>query len=269
MSQSPTQILELLERHGLHPRKAYGQHYLADANLIAKVVSLAGVTGADSVIEVGAGTGALTIALAGTGARVVAYEIDARFRPLLAETLDGLGVDLRFADIMDVDLSADLGPGPWKLVANLPYNVGTPLLLDVLQNVAVVSSLTVMVQKEVADRLVASPGSPEYGLPSVVVSLTARIGGRFSVPPQVFVPPPQVASAVVHLDRVEAPNLIVPALDLARKAFGQRRKMLRRSLGDLVAMEVFDAAGIDPASRPEELAPEQFVSLAEHWSAHA
>ena len=252
MSQSPTQILELLERHGLSPRKAYGQHYLADANLIAKVVSLAGVTGADSVVEVGAGTGALTVALAGTGARV-----------------DGLGVDLRFADIMDVDLSSDLGRGPWKLVANLPYNVGTPLLLDVLQNVAVVSSLTVMVQKEVADRLVAAPGSPEYGLPSVVVSLTAKIGGRFSVPPQVFVPPPQVASAVVHLDRVEAPNLIVPALDLARKAFGQRRKMLRRSLGDLVAMEVFDAAGIDPASRPEELAPEQFVSLAEHWSAHA
>ena len=130
--QSRSQILSLMERHGVVPRKAYGQHFLADPNLIDKVVATAEITAGERVVEVGAGTGALTSVLATVGAGVVAYEIDLRLRPLLEEVLAGTGVDLRFADVMDLDLAVELNGSPWKLVANLPYNVGTPLLVDLL-----------------------------------------------------------------------------------------------------------------------------------------
>lgn len=260
--QTRSEIVDMLERHGFTPRKAYGQHFLADPNLIDKVVALAGVGESQSVVEVGAGTGALTQALVETGAHVVSYEVDDRLQPVLAEALSGLDVDLRFADVMEVDLAAALGEGPWTLVANLPYNVGTPLLMDVLLDVPEIVSMTVMVQKEVADRLVASPGSRDYGLPSVVVGLTASIVERFPVPPQVFVPAPQVASSVLRLDRVEPPPLLREGVDLARTAFGQRRKMLRRSLGQEVPPAAFAAAGLDGTSRPEQLEPVDFVRLA-------
>ncbi len=260
--QTRSDILALLDRHDLRARKAYGQHFLADPNLVDKIVALAGVGPDDAVVEVGAGTGALTVALAAAGARVVAYEVDERFRPVLAEVLGGSKVDVRFEDVMAVDWSTALDGGPWKMVANLPYNVGTPLVLEVLVAVPVVSSLTVMVQKEVADRLLAVPGRPDYGVPSVVVGLTASVGERFEVPPQVFVPAPPVSSTVVRLDRVEAPDVMEEALDLARRAFGQRRKMIRSSLAGRVPDEDFDAAGVAPSSRPEELAPADFVALA-------
>lgn len=261
--QSRASIVSLLERHGLEPRKAYGQHFLADPNLVAKVVALADVSPDDRVVEVGAGTGALTAALAATGARVVAYEVDERFRPLLAETLAGRAVDLRFADVMDVDLEAELEGGDWKLVANLPYNVGTPLLLDVLLDVERITSVTVMVQREVADRLVAAPGTEEYGIPSVVVALTAVVVDRFTVPPQVFVPPPNVSSLVLRLDRVPPPGNLDEAVGLARVAFGQRRKMLRRSLRGRVGEEAYRAAGLKDTVRPEDVSPAGFVALAE------
>lgn len=261
--QSRSQIIEMLERHDLLPRKAYGQHFLADPNLIHKVVALAEVGPSDSVLEVGAGTGALTAALAASGARVLAYEVDERLRPILAETLAGLEVDLRFADIMDVDLGAVLDGVGWKLVANLPYNVGTPLVLEILLTVPAVTTVVVMVQREVADRLAAAPGSEDYGLPSVVVGLTAAVVERFTVPPQVFVPAPQVASSVIRLDRIDAPVGLEAAVRLARMAFGQRRKMLRRSLADAVPAAAYQAAGIDPEWRPEQLAPGEFVALAE------
>lgn len=261
--QSRTSILSLLERHGLEPRKAYGQHFLADPNLIAKVVALAEVGPEDRVVEVGAGTGALTAALVANGARVVAYELDERFRPLLAETLAGREVDVRFVDVMDVDLDSDLEGGDWKLVANLPYNVGTPLLLDVLLEVGRITSLTVMVQREVADRLMAAPGTEEYGVPSVVVALTAVVVDRFMVPPQVFVPPPNVASTVLRLDRVPPPENLSEAVDLARAAFGQRRKMLRRSLRGRVGDGAYRAAGLEDTVRPEDVSPAGFVALAE------
>lgn len=261
--QSRKAITEMLDRHSLLPRKAFGQHFLADPNLIDKVLALAEVEASDSVVEVGAGTGALTGALAATGARVVAYEVDERMRPLLAETLAGDDVDLRFEDIMDVDLGRALPGTEWKLVANLPYNVGTPLLLDVLLRVPSITTMVVMVQREVADRLAAAPGSPDYGLPSVVVGLTARVGEKFAVPPQVFVPPPQVASTTIRLDRVTPPPGLEATVRLARAAFGHRRKMLRRSLAETVTNEDFERTGIDPTARPEELSPAQFVLLAQ------
>jgi 16S rRNA (adenine1518-N6/adenine1519-N6)-dimethyltransferase len=158
-AQTPAAILALLERHGVRPRKMYGQHFLADRNLIDKVVKLADVAPDDRVVEIGAGTGALTVALVERGARVVAYEVDEELRPILAETLVGRAVDLRFADVMEVNLEEELEGAPWKMVANLPYNVGTPLLLDVLLHVPRIVSMTVMVQTEVADRLIARPGT--------------------------------------------------------------------------------------------------------------
>lgn len=260
--QGPAAIASLLERHGVVPRKAYGQHFLADPNLVDKVISVAGVSPGDAVVEVGAGTGALTAALVDAGARVLAYEVDRRLRPVLDETLRRMEVDLRFEDVMTVDLGNQLSPGRWKLVANLPYNVGTPLLLDILVGVPAVVSMTVMVQREVADRLVARSGTSAYGLPSVVVGLTARLVERFVVPPQVFVPPPRVGSMVVRLDRVDAPHGLGTALELARSAFSQRRKMLRSSLPH-ISGPAFAAAGIDPIRRPETLQPEEFVALAE------
>ncbi len=260
--QGPAAISALLGRHGVIPKKAYGQHFLADPNLIDKVVKLAGVTGDDRVLEVGAGTGALTVALAATGAHVLAYEVDERMRPVLAETLAGSLVDVRFADVMNIDFAAVLGEGSWKLVANLPYNVGTPLLLDVLVDVVAVETAVVMVQAEVADRLVARPATSAYGLPSVVVALTAEVVDRFDVPPQVFVPSPAVESAVIRLDRVMVDDDVKAAIGLARVAFGQRRKMLRRSLAEKVTPEQFSSAGIVSSARPEELTPRQFLDLA-------
>ncbi|CAN5895108.1 16S rRNA (adenine(1518)-N(6)/adenine(1519)-N(6))-dimethyltransferaseRsmA [soil metagenome] len=260
--QGPSVIADLLDRHGVVPKKAYGQHFLADPNLIDKVVSLAGVTGSDNILEVGAGTGALTSALAATGAHVLAYEVDQRMRPVLEETLAGSRVDVRYEDAMAVDLVDILAGTEWKLVANLPYNVGTPLLLEVLTKVSVVTSAVVMIQGEVADRLVARPATAAYGLPSVVVGLTAVVFDRFHVPPQVFVPSPSVESAVVRLDRVTVPGDVEGAIRLARAAFNQRRKMLRRSLAEKVTPDQFAAAGITSSARPEELTPEQFLDLA-------
>lgn len=262
-AQTPAAILALLERHGVRPRKAYGQHFLADRNLIDKVISLADVVPGDRVVEIGAGTGALTIALVERGAKVVAYEVDEELRPILAETLGGRPVDLRFADVMEVDFDGELEGAPWKMVANLPYNVGTPLLLDVLLHVPRIESLTVMVQTEVADRLIARPGTRTYGLPSIIVGLAGQPVDSFKVPPQVFVPPPQVSSTVLRIDRRPLPEGTMAAVELARRAFGQRRKMLRRSLGDGVPEPAYERAGVSPASRPEDLAPSDFLRLAE------
>src|SRR5690606_29049729 len=165
-------------------------HFLADPNLIDKVVATAEVAEGDRVVEVGAGTGALTSALAAAGARVVAYEIDPRLRPILEEVLADVDVDLRFADVMELDLTAELTGSPWKLVANLPYNVGTPLLLEVLLGADKITSMTVMVQKEVADRLVASTGSADCGCPDVAVTIPVPVDTPFCRTTQLCVPHP-------------------------------------------------------------------------------
>ena len=264
--QTRSQVVELLQRHQLTPRKGWGQHFLVDPNLTRKVVATAKVGPGDRVLEVGTGTGTLTRALAEAGTEVLSFEVDLRLQPVLAETLQGVQrVEVRFADIMKLDLGEVLGPGPWQLVANLPYNIGTPLLLDLLRRVPAVTRFTVMVQLEVAERLTAGVGSAEYGLPSVVVALHADARKEFTVPPQVFFPPPQVASAVVTLERRPAPPGADKALALAAAGFGQRRKMLRRSLREAVAdpVAVLTAAGIDPAARAEQVGPEGWLRLAE------
>jgi 16S rRNA (adenine1518-N6/adenine1519-N6)-dimethyltransferase len=263
-AQTRSEIRELLERHGRRPRKALGQHFLADPNITDKIVRLAGVGEGDLVVEIGPGTGTLTSALAHAGAQVIAYEVDEGLAPILAETVGAIpNADVRFEDATDVDF-ADIDRD-WVLVANLPYNVGTPIVLDVLRHAPRCRRVVVMVQEEVADRFVAEPGTKDYGIPSVVVGLTAKPGGSFKVPAQVFVPPPNVGSAVIVLDRDGVEGPVERAIELASAAFGQRRKMLRQSLKGALAdpVSVCEAAGIAPTSRAEELAPADWLRLAE------
>ncbi len=265
MTQGKRAVQELLARYDLVPRKALGQHFLADPNLIAKLVGLAGLEPGGNVVEIGAGTGTLTRALGLAGFRVVAYEVDERLRPLLAEVLDGLtNVEVRFLDALSA-LPDDLEAGPWTLVANLPYNIGTPLLLKMLTDAPDVHRFVVMVQKEVAERLMAGPGSRTYGIPSVVVSLHADVHREFTIGPQVFVPAPTVDSVVLTMERRAAPSHTPRAIELAAAAFNQRRKMLRRSLAAIIpsAGEVLEAAGISGELRAEQLSPTAFVALAE------
>ncbi len=259
------EMRELLDRHGVAPRKALGQHFLADPNIVRRIVRLSGAEAGSNVIEIGAGTGTLTRGLAATGARVVAYEVDRGLQPVLAETVGHLpNVEVRFEDAADLD-AADL-KGEWMLVANLPYNVGTPLLLDLLRHAPAITSFVVMVQKEVADRLTAQPGGKLYGLPTVVVDLHADARIEFTVRPEVFFPPPQVGSAVVRLRRrAGAPASSERAVEIASAAFSQRRKMIRSSLRDVIddAAAVCGKAGIDPTSRAETLDSTAWLALAE------
>jgi 16S rRNA (adenine1518-N6/adenine1519-N6)-dimethyltransferase len=261
-AQGKAEIMGLLRRHGVAPVKRLGQNFLIDPNIIRKIVDLAAVGPADRVLEVGAGTGTLTRALAATGARVLAYEIDDRLRPVLDEVLAGVGnVEVRYSDAAGARLTGD----SWTVVANLPYYLSTTLVLDWLRAGPQPGRLVVMVQREVAERLIAGPGSRVYGIPSVIISLYANSQLAFRVPPTVFYPKPEVESAVVEIVRHEAPPHAGTAARLATAAFGQRRKMLRRSLaGTLIEAEpMLVAAGIDPRSRPEDLAVSEFLALAE------
>ncbi|MDJ0664334.1 MAG: 16S rRNA (adenine(1518)-N(6)/adenine(1519)-N(6))-dimethyltransferase RsmA [Acidimicrobiia bacterium] len=263
--QGRAEIRALLAAHGLKPQRSLGQNFLADPNFVDRIVRIAAVGPGDHVVEVGAGTGTLTKALAATGAHVVAYEIDRGLMPLLEQVLAGTDVDLRGEDVTKVDLSAALGGGMWTMVANLPYNVGTPLVLDVLRHVPEITRLVVMVQKEVAERFVAGPGSRSYGVPSIVAALHSDTELASTVPPSVFYPMPEVDSAVIVMSRIGAPAGAERAIEIAGTAFQQRRKMLRRSLSAVVddPTAVLAGVGIDPTARPEDLPPEAFLILAE------
>lgn len=265
MSQSRSQIASLLARHGLTPRHRLGQHFLADANVTRRIVAASGVGPGDRAIEIGAGTGTLTAALADAGAKVVAYEVDEGLRPVLEEVTEGLDVELRFADATEVDFSAEFVDPPWVVVANLPYNVGTGLVMDLLRHVPAVVRLVVMVQREVGERLAARAGDDEYGLPSVVVGIHGTAKVLFRVPSQVFYPAPRVESVVVGIERQDAPKVAEKAIALARAAFSQRRKMLRSSLVGVLAepSATLEKAGIDPTRRAEELTADDYVRLAE------
>lgn len=256
----------LLERHGIHPRRALGQHFLAEPNVVRRIVEVSGVGPGSRVLEIGAGVGTLTRGLAEAGAAVTAIEIDERLRPLLEETLAGVaGVDLRFEDATRIDMGGLLGTGPWVVVANLPYNVGTPLVLDLLRSTPQVVRLVVMLQREAVERIAAAPATRTYGLPSVVARLHADVTVALRVPPTVFIPPPNVESAVAVLERRSVSPHAERAVALAAAAFGQRRKMVRRSLRSaLVDPEgALTAAGIDPTDRAEDLSPRDYLQLAE------
>lgn len=263
---SPSATAELLKRHGVRLDRRHGQNFLIDPNIVRRIVEIAGCGPGDLVVEIGAGAGTLTRALAASGATVVAYEIDEGLRSLLDDTLDGVdGVEVRFADATTVDLDGDLPGGPWTMVANLPYNVGTPILLDALRHAPRITRFVVMLQREAVDRLVAQPGSKTYGLPSVVAGLHGRAETVLRVPGHVFMPPTPVTSSVAVIDRIEPHPSTERAIDLAASVFGQRRKMLRSSLKGVVPdpEAALATAGISPTARPEQLAPVDYLALAE------
>lgn len=262
--QTRSEIKELLEEHGLAPVHRLGQHFLADANITRKIVDVSGVGPGGKVLEIGGGTGTLTRALAGSGAHVVTFEVDRGLEPVLRTVTEGLDVDLRFEDASKADLNSVLSGDGWTMVANLPYNVGTPLVMDALRSLPQIERFVVMVQKEVAERFAAKVGSDSYGLPSVVAAMYSNPRLAFTVPAQVFYPPPRVESAVVVLDRREAPEGANRAIELARAAFGQRRKMLRRSLASVLedASAVLESAGIEPTARAEDLGSDDYLRIA-------
>jgi 16S rRNA (adenine1518-N6/adenine1519-N6)-dimethyltransferase len=261
-------VVRLLRQHGLRPSKALGQHFVIDPNTVDRIARLARVGPGDQVIEIGAGLGSLTIALAHTGASVRAVEVDRGIVPVLREMVEPLGVSVVEADAMSCDW-ADLlaGSSHWVLVANLPYNVATPLVLDLLGDVPAIDRMLVMVQREAGERLVARPGAKSFGAVSVRVSYfaTASLVGR--VAQAVFMPRPNVESVLVEIVRREFPA-VDPALAsyaeidrLLRAGFGGRRKMLRRSLEGLIGEACFAAVGIDGRARAEELGIEQWGKL--------
>ncbi len=266
MTHSRPTIRDLLDEHGLAPRRDLGQNFVTDPNTVRRIAELAGVGPGDHVVEVGAGLGSLTLALAETGATITALEVDRGIVPLLrAIVADESNVTVIEADAMRVDWDRVLDPGVedgWTLVANLPYNVGTPLVCDVLDDVAQVARILVMVQREVAERFCAEPGSGAYGAISVKAAYwgSARIVGH--VPAAVFFPRPNVESALVEIVRGTPPPVDPePLFSLVRTAFGQRRKMLRRSLSDVVTADEFESAGVAPTARPEELDLDAWVRL--------
>jgi 16S rRNA (adenine1518-N6/adenine1519-N6)-dimethyltransferase len=265
---SGREISDLLSRHGLNPSRALGQNFVADPNTVRRIARLAAVGPADRVVEIGAGLGSLTLALAETGASVTAIEIDRYLLPVLRSVVEPAGVTVVGGDALRLDWSAVLGESQWVLVANLPYNVATPLVADLLDGVPQIERMLVMVQKEVGERLAAAPRTSAYGAVSVKVAYwaTARIVG--TVPPTVFVPQPKVDSALVSIERRAVPAVdpaVVSAdrlFEVVRAGFAQRRKMLRRSLSSVVSVDAFARAGVAPEARPEELDVEAWGRLA-------
>jgi 16S rRNA (adenine1518-N6/adenine1519-N6)-dimethyltransferase len=261
-----TEARGLLDRFGIRPKRSLGQNFVVEPNTVRRIAELAGVGVGDRVVEVGPGLGALTLALLETGAEVTAVEID----DVLVEVLEEVAGDhgsLRIvhADAMGVDWESLLGAGPWTLVANLPYNVSVPLVCDLLDDVPAIVRLVVMVQLEVADRLVASPGDDAYGLPSVKVAYHAEARKVGRVPPSVFLPRPRVDSALV--DVVRRPEPLVAAdpellFRLVRAGFAHRRKMLRGALRGIVDEAGLVAAGVDPTLRAEDLDLAQWAAIA-------
>jgi 16S rRNA (adenine1518-N6/adenine1519-N6)-dimethyltransferase len=265
VTHSRPAVRELLSARGLAPRRDLGQHFVADPNTVRRIAHLAGVGPGDRVVEVGAGLGSLTLALAETGAAVIAVEVDRGLAAALREVVaDVPTVTVVEADAMALDWPALLGDArDWVLVANLPYNVATPLVADLLDGVPVIERMLVMVQREVGERLVAGPGDAAYGAISVKVAFwaSARLVGF--VPAAVFVPRPKVESALVEIVRRPPPHVAPGELfALVRTAFGQRRKMLRRSLAGVVDASRFAAAGVAETARPEELGLDDWVRLA-------
>jgi 16S rRNA (adenine1518-N6/adenine1519-N6)-dimethyltransferase len=260
-------VADLLTEHGLSPRRAFGQNFVVDPNTVRRIARLAEVGPGDHVVEIGAGLGSLTLALADTGAAVTAVEIDRHVLPVLREVVAGRDVRVVEGDALELDWTSVLGEGDgWVLVANLPYNVATPLVLDLLDGVPAIARMLVMVQREVGERLAADVGDPAYGIPSVKVRYwaTARLVGK--VGPDVFLPRPKVDSTLVEITR-RPDGPVTPAdpdrlFTLVRAGFGQRRKMLRRSLAGLVEPDAFAAAGIRPEARAEELGVDDWGRLA-------
>ena len=238
---NPKQTIEIIQKHGFMFQKKFGQNFLIDTRVLEKIVAAAGVTKDDCVLEIGPGIGTLTQYLAEAAGHVIAVEIDRNLIPILEETLaEHENVTVVNQDILKTDIKglADAyhGGRPLKVVANLPYYITTPIVMSLLEGEDLVDSITVMVQKEVAERMMEGPGSKEYGALSLAVQYYARPEIVANVPPNCFIPRPNVGSAVIRLTKHETPPVQVKdpkkMFQLIRASFNQRRKTLPNGIGN-------------------------------------
>ncbi|HJC05253.1 MAG TPA: 16S rRNA (adenine(1518)-N(6)/adenine(1519)-N(6))-dimethyltransferase RsmA [Candidatus Enterocloster excrementipullorum] len=282
---NPQKTIEILQKYQFVFQKRFGQNFLIDPHVLEKIMAAAQIGPEDCVLEIGPGIGTMTQYLAERAARVVAVEIDEGLIPILQETLKDYGnVTLIRADILKVDikeLAQEYGGGrPFKVVANLPYYITTPIVMGLLEGDAPVESITVMVQKEVADRMQAGPGSKDYGALSLAVQYYADPYIAANVPPNCFIPRPNVGSAVIRLTRHAVPPVHVedPALlfRIIRASFNQRRKTLVNSLNNSQelactkeeAAQALEYLGLGPSVRGEALTLEEFAGIANYLSGH-
>ncbi len=281
---NPSRTAAILKRHGFTFKKSLGQNFLTNPTILQNIVDAAELTPADDVIEVGPGIGALTQFIAENSHHVLALEVDGRLLPVLAETLDGyLNVEVVLEDVLKADLPALVaahfdGKHQLKVVANLPYYITTPILTHLMRSQLPFASLTVMMQKEVADRLTAQPHSKDYGSLTIGIQQFMNVAVAFEVKRTNFVPAPNVDSAIVTLTRRQTP-LVTPkdqaGFDrLVRGAFAARRKTLWNNLQNLYGkankpalQQALDACGVDATKRGEALSIQEFAALADALSA--
>ncbi len=274
---SPKIMKEILDRHGFEFSKKLGQNFLIDGNIINKIVDAAGLDQNTGVIEIGPGFGTLTQGLCSAAGKVVAIEIDQSLKPVHLDTLGYENLKIVYDDFMNIDVNKliedEFKGMKVKLVANLPYYITTPIIMKVLEEKIKINGLTVMVQKEVAQRLSAKPGTKEYGAISLAVEYRATAKISLIVPSTVFMPRPKVDSAVITIDVLEKPPVFVEneklLFTVIRAAFGQRRKTIHNSLSSNLHIEkesireAIVRAGIDPGIRAEQLTIYDFTKLVE------
>ncbi|NLG37282.1 MAG: 16S rRNA (adenine(1518)-N(6)/adenine(1519)-N(6))-dimethyltransferase RsmA [Clostridiales bacterium] len=273
---------EIPRVRGFRPRHALGQNFLYDRAILDRIVAASETAPGDRVLEIGAGAGTLTRALCRAGARVTALEVDRALEPVLSETLRAAGeVTLIFEDFLRTDLNklhrAHLGGGPFRVVSNLPYYITTPIIMKLLESGLPVISLTLMVQKEVAERICAQPGGRDYGVLSVMAQFYTLPLLAATVPALAFEPPPRVDSAIVHMASRERPPVDVSSVDafrrVVRAAFSQRRKQMVNSLASGLgvtreqARRLLEESDINPGARAETLTLAQFAALTRAASA--
>lgn len=272
-------VKALCRRHGIQLKKSLGQHFVIDPQIIEQTVQSANVSPGERVLEIGPGFGFLTRSLADAGAKVLAVETDRALEPVLTEMLTEYlrtgQVSLVWQDATTADWGELLSeipadqpsptslPPAWKLVANLPYNIATRLILEILENTPAITEMTTMVQLEVAERLAAVPGSSSYAIPSVKLAWWGRAKILQIIPPSAFFPTPKVTSAIIKISRQEAvrPLQYEVLFRIVEQAFRQRRKMLKNSLQGIISSEIFEQAGIAETDRPGNLDLEAWVRL--------
>jgi len=281
---SPAVVKQLMEKHKFHFQKGLGQNFLIDGNIVNKIVEAAEVTHEDVVVEIGAGIGTLTKALAARAARVIVIEIDRKLWPILGETLAGCdNVEIVFGNAMNTDFNnlvlektgGEHGPGgkTFKIVANLPYYITTPLIMHALESHFNIKTMVLMIQKEVAERMLAGPGTKDYGALTLAIQYYTDPEHVFRVPKKVFMPQPEVESSVVRFNVRGNPPVAVDDekvfFRVVRAAFGQRRKTLSNSLSGISEqiekkriMDIMSDLGIDPGRRGETLNFGEFAAIA-------
>ena len=262
-------LKDMMEKHDLRPSKSLGQNFVVDPNTILKIIRAANIEKGEQILEIGPGLGSLTSQLSATS-KVVAIELDRYLVPALEEVLNHFGkrenVEIVQEDAMKIDWQEFFAQrqGVWKMVANLPYNIATPLLVTLLENAPEIQAIYVMVQLEVGERFAASPKSKAYGIPSVKAQYWAETKVLGKVSPKVFLPVPKVDSAILQIIRKSSPPEVNYAnfSRLIQTAFQHRRKMIRKSLNTLVPLANFSIAEVSPQARPEELSVTDWVKLA-------